>query len=258
MTFLELYGVELDRRLGSDQTDLFTTVKRKAAINAAQQWWIAETKCLWKTALIRLRTNIQEYDLEVEVDDESMIGLAAQAPDVQIVPATGATRYLAGPDDFPLETIDALDRDDPGWRTASAGEPDGWYTRQEGAQTMCGLTVAPSIPAGDVWTLRVPYVVQADTMTADTDEPFTLDSSVKFSLRPWHPVLADYATYQLEQLRKDLARSSTFLAIAQAGARDYAASVAPAPGEQVMQSMRDYRRRRRDREPWGARFGRTW
>jgi hypothetical protein len=46
MDFVTLYGLELDRELGSaDRTVLFTTARRKAAINAAQLEWVKRTEC---------------------------------------------------------------------------------------------------------------------------------------------------------------------------------------------------------------------
>lgn len=256
MTFTELCNEELTRRLGTDDlVDLFTTVRRQAAINAAQEWFIQETGCLWRTADIPLQDGLSEYDLEVEIEDESFMGLATSPPDIKIVPATGATRYIAGPDDFPRRTIDWLDQESPGWREADAATPCAWYDRPEGAQLFLGLTPAPAITTGDVWTLRVRYVVQADTMTADADEPFTLDNTTKVSLRPYHPTLADYATYQLEQLRKGLERSATFLALARSGVADYA-DKQRTPGGGVIQTQRPYWRQRDGDECFGSRFGR--
>jgi len=257
MEFADLYGTELDRRLGSDdQANLFTTVRRKAAINAAQEWFILKTGCLWKTGLIVLRNGIGEYDLEVELPDEEYIGLAAQLPDIQIVPATGPTRYVAG-EDFARRTEDWLDQDDPSWRTADDGTPTNWYEKSEAAQSLFGVTPAPLITVGDVWTLRVRHIVQADEMTADDDEPFTLDGTTKFSMRPFQDALGDYAAYQLEQLRKDMERSATFLGLAERRAKDYT-DAQRTPGGGVIQTQKRYFNRNTDLQPDGSRFGRVF
>ena len=258
MEFSTLYSDELTRRLGTDDsTDLFTTARRQAAINAAQEWFILQTGCLWKTAPINLVNGVSEYDLEIEIPDEEFIGLAAQAPDIKIVPSSGDTRYIAGDDEFPRRTEDWLNQEDPGWRAADSSTPTAWYDRFEAAQFILGITPPPLIASGEVWTLRVRHIVQADTMTADTDEPFTLDGSTKFSLRPYHPALADYATYQLEQLRKGLERSATFLGLAKAQVEDYKASLRTPTGG-VLQTQKSYFKGRGETQPFGARFGRTW
>lgn len=258
MTFADLYGTELDRRLGSDDTDqLFTTVLRKDAINKAQEWFIEKSGCLWKTASITLVTTVAEYDLEQQITGEEFIGLARQGPDIQITPATGSVRYLAG-EDFPRRTIDWLDQEDPGWRTADAATPTGWYVREEAAQTIFGLTPAPLIAAGDTWILRIRHIVQAETMTDDADEPFTLDGTVKTSLRPYHDVLADYGASLMELLRKDLQRSEYFKARAMARVDEYKGEQQAAPTGAVIQLKKRYFTGLREPEPWGARFGRTW
>ena len=52
MTFLELYGTELDRELGTtDRTQRFTTARRKAAINAGQLEFVRRTECLTREGL---------------------------------------------------------------------------------------------------------------------------------------------------------------------------------------------------------------
>ena len=65
MTFLELYGTELDRELGTvDRTQRFTTARRQAAINAAQVEFVKRTECLTRSVSISLVDGTREYDLE--------------------------------------------------------------------------------------------------------------------------------------------------------------------------------------------------
>lgn len=258
MTFLELYGTELDRRLGSDDTlELFTNTRRKDAINKAQEWFLLQTGCLWKTAAIPLADGVGEYDLQTLIFDETFIDIAAQSPVIKITRSSGAIEYISGPDSFPRRTMDWLDQEEEGWRSADASTPEAWYTRQEGAATIIGVTPPPDIASGETWELQVPYVAQADTMVDDTDEPFTLDTVTKVGLRPWHGYLADYGAYQLEQLRKGLDRSAAFLQLAQAGVKDYLDKVRT-PGAGVVMTQKRYFRDRREVGPWGSRWGRWW
>jgi hypothetical protein len=65
MTFAQLYGESLNRELGSDDTtQLFTTVRRKAAINEAQREFARVTECYTREATIPLVIGQMEYDLD--------------------------------------------------------------------------------------------------------------------------------------------------------------------------------------------------
>lgn len=247
MTFADLYGDRLDRELGSsDRTALFTTARRKAAINEAQRWFITQTECLTLTAEIALVDALGEYDLEDEILGDAFLQIATKrSPHIKAVPASGDPVYLTGPD-FTRRAVEWLDRYEPGWRGATAGTPAAWYERPEGGQRFIGLTPAPAIPAGAVWTLYVPYVVDAAAMVADGDLPFTVEGDAKRSLIPWHDALGYYAGSELEKLRKGLERSAYLMKLAEGRVLDFL-DKQRVPGGKAVTVARDYRREARGR-----------
>jgi len=202
VTFLELYGVSLDRELGSSSTVLFTTLRRKAAINEAQRAFNRLTECFTREASIALSNAVGEYDLEAAITAVDYLWLAKQGVEVKKIDASANVTYFAG-DDLLRTTIQRLNREEPGWRTASAGNPSAHYLREDGGLVYLGLYPAPAVGAGETWTGIVPYVAQPADMTADADIPFTASSNAKRSLEPFHYALAHYAAGQLELLRKN-------------------------------------------------------
>jgi hypothetical protein len=262
MPFSDFYGDSLSIKLGSsDTTELFTTERRKNAINDAALWFVTETSCLWKTGEIPIVSGTAEYDLElllVNVDDDNFIKIAPQGPMVTIANVSKPTRYFSGRE-FPRRTIQWLDDEMPSWRADNPGEPIAWYERSEAGQELIGVYPTPLVASGDSWSLLVPYVIRPDTMTADDDEPFSVEGDSKVSLTAWFDALLYYAVYLLEPLRKDLARAAQFKALADERVRDYKDKQVP-PRQVVIQLARNYRDERRtdDEQPWGARFNRTW
>lgn len=251
MDFAELYGAQLDRRLSSaDTTALFTTARRKAAINEAQRWFLVETECLTLTAAIAIVDGTGEYDLEDEIADDDFLSIAKQGPELKRDPGGGGTILYSAGDDFYRTSIARLNTDEPGWRSASAGMPQCWYERIEGGEHVIGMFPKPDVPAGATWTLNVPYVVDAATLSADADEPFTVDGNARRALRPWHDALADYAAAQLELLRKGLERHGYFMALAQQRVEHYR-STHKAPGGKTVRFVRNYRRESRSGSRWG-------
>lgn len=207
MTFLQLYGVELDRELGSSSTTLFTTVARKAAINAAQLEWVKRTECVQREASITLVSGTQEYDLETTITDVAW--LAKRGVRIKIVSGS-VTRYIQG-NDLLMASPARLDTEEPGWQAVSAGTPTTVYLRRNGGALFLGLHPAPRITGSDVWTAIVTYVIVPDDLSADSDVPFTVSANALASMRPWHRALVHFAAYDLEKLRKDQARSAAQL-----------------------------------------------
>lgn len=247
MTFGDLYGVQLDRRLSSaDTTGLFTTVRRKAAVNEAQLWWIVETGCLSRTAQIPIVDEQAEYDLEAEIDDDDFLQLAKQGPEIKADPGGGGTIVYYAGHEFFRTSIERLNADEPGWRQAAASTPTCWYERLEGGQHLIGLHTAPAVPSGATWTLNVTYVVEAATLSADADEPFTVDGNALRWLRPWHDALADYAAAKLELLRKEQTRHDFYLGQAASRVLSYL-DKHRAPGGKAVRFARSYRQEARSR-----------
>src|SRR5262245_35922403 len=130
MTFLQLYGTELDRELASaDRAKLFTLQRRKDAINAAQLEWNRRTECLQRQLApdLPLVDATQEYDLEAAAADFG--GIAKQGVSIKIV-SGGVTRYIEG-DDLEVTTVERLNVEEPGWRAVAARTPRKVYVRHD-------------------------------------------------------------------------------------------------------------------------------
>lgn len=238
MTFAQLYGVELDRELGSsDSTELFTTVRRKAAINAAQLEFVKRTECLTKQTTVALVDATQEYDLEASITDFGWI--SDQGVSIAISDGTN-TRYLEG-DDLEVTTIARLNHEEPGWRAVSAGIPTKVYLVRNGGAVNLGFHPKPSIGSGDTWTAILPYVLVPADMSADADEPFTVSANALRSLRMWHRALPHFAAYDLEKFRKDEGREQAQLALWEAEVQRFLANEKP-KGSRRVRFTRLYRR----------------
>lgn len=223
MTFIELYGTELDRELGTaDRTQRFTTARRKAAINAGQIEFVRRTECLTREASIALSDGVDEYDLEASATDFGWI--SKQGLSISIDNGT-TVRYLEG-DDLTFTTIERLNTEQPGWRAWPDGDPRFYYVRVDGGSRYLGLAPAPSISTETV-AARVPYVVVPADMSGDADEPFTVAGNPLRSLRFYHRALVYFAAFDLEKLRKDTQREGLFAQLFDAEVMKYLAEQKP-------------------------------
>lgn len=206
MTFLELYGDELDRELGTaDRSQRFTTARRKAAINAAQREFVRRTECFTREATITLSDGVSEYDLESSITDFGWISRQGLSVSID----NGSTvRYLEG-NELVFTTIERLNTEQPGWRGWPDGTPQFYYLRTDGGSRYLGFAPAPAITTETV-SARVPYVVVPVDMSSDSDEPFTVSGNPLRSLRFYHRALVYYAAFDLEKLRKDPQREGLF------------------------------------------------
>lgn len=229
MTFLQLYGDELDRELGTeDRTQRFTTARRKAAINAAQLEFLRRTECVQRTATIPIVSGTAEYDLETAFTDFFLV--AASGVSIRITEGA-SVRYLEG-DDFTQTTISRLNADEPGWRSWTPGTPSYWYLQRQEGQRVLGFATTPSFATG-TWEALVPYVLLPADMSDDTDEPFTYDGNPIRSLRPYHRALVYYAAFDLEKLRKDTNRMATFAQLFEGEVQKYRGEQEPKGARQV-------------------------
>lgn len=236
MTFLELYGNELDRELGTaDRAQRFTTARRKAAINAAQLEWVKRTECFILETPVTLVDDTQDYDLESTISDFGWI--SKRGVSIKIVSGSN-TRYIEGKD-LTVTTVERLNDEEPGWRAVAAGTPRKVYVKRDGGALKLGLHPKPNITGSDVWTAILPYVVIPADLSADADEPFTLTTPLK-SMRPWHRALVYYAAFDLEKFRKDVQRSGVMLQLWEAEIVRFVGVEKPKGGQMVRVS-RDYR-----------------
>jgi hypothetical protein len=183
----------------ADTTQLFTTARRKKAINDAVDVFIRATGCTRRYGSLPLVDNTQEYDLETTFTD--YIRLAAP-PSIKIV-YTGVTdRYIQG-EDLPRRTAEELDMEEPGWRATTKGTPGCWYLKDDGGATNIGFVPAPDVDTGYTWTAIIPYVASISAMTDDAAIPFTIATAPILRLYPYHQALVHYAAGLLEPLRKN-------------------------------------------------------
>lgn len=238
-TFVELYGDLLDTELGSaDRTELFTTVRRKAAINAGQAEFARLTGCLPVRGTIAVVDATAEYGLEAAFTSFREL---AQDP-VELLTNDGTTDTWFTGDDFVRRDIVWLDQHEPGWRTASAGTPMAYYVREGSGEVYLGLYPAPDIPGGETWTLYVTYQAQPTDMSLDADVPYTLSSNAKVSLAPWHIALVHFAASRLEKLRRNYAIEDRQRQLFASYVADYLSRKGRRPGGQRVSLARNYYR----------------
>jgi hypothetical protein len=238
-TFVQLYSTRLDQELGSSDTNLFTTVKRKAAINDAMRWFNTQTEALIRTGSFSVSDGTSEYDLEAQISAGDFIKLATKySPEVWIAVSGQDTEHYAG-DSFPRRDVEWLNRYELGWRNQE-GYPSSWYVRHEGGTVMFGIYPTPDVQSGETWTAKVPYVAEPTDMSADADIPFTVSGNALIALEPWHDALVYYAASELEKLRKGTDRSAYLLARAEGRVRDYL-DKRRVPGGKPIRMARNYR-----------------
>lgn len=202
MTFLELYGEALDVQLAStDRTQLFTTVRRKKAINDAITAFVRETNATKRYGGVAIVDGTGEYDLELELGDFARL-VPEEPPSIRIV-STSDTRYIQGRDQFPQTTTGRLDWENPGWQANDPGTPSCWYLKTDGGAKYLGCWLKPDVGSGETWTWRIPYIAVPDVLSNDSDVPFTFSSNRMTSLEPYHQGLVHYAAALLEPARKN-------------------------------------------------------
>lgn len=211
-TFSNLYSSRLDRELGTDDTTiLFTTARRKAAINEAAIEFADLTDCLTRWVAIPIVNGQGEYDLNsttvIPAGDFSDFD---KNPIEYIYTDASSNVTLLSGDNLPRRDPRWLERYKPGWQTSTQASsvlqlPELYYVRVDGGQYNLGLTPWPS--AGPSTTasavIGLPYVATPVTMVSSTDIPFTLSTGIRQDLTSYHQGLVHYAASQLEKFRRD-------------------------------------------------------
>ena len=200
--FSSLYTGRLDRELGTDDASvLFTTARRKAAVNEGIQEFAKLTDCFTKTSTLTLTGGTQEYDLASLITDFAR--LSKEQVRVVYTDASSNVTVKAG-DDLIRRDVEWLNRYVPEWTTDDTDSsvmqlPEYYYQRADGAGNYLGFV--PKICTGSSASAVavVPYIAQPAVLTSDTQEPF----SNRIDLRPYHQGLVHYAASQLEKLRRD-------------------------------------------------------
>lgn len=214
VAFSSLYGSYLDEELGTDDTSiLFTTARRKSAINKGADQFAALTDCLSRSTTFTPVSGTSEYNLNstTVIKDGDFTDFDKMGIEYITVDASSITSILSGRDGFTRRDIDWLNQYEPGWdlpvTSTVRQDPRYYYLRSDGAQLLLGFAPAPIFSTNVTVTVHVPYIADTPTMSSATDEPFQFAGNVRKDLRAYHMAIVHYAAHQLEKLRQDDARS---------------------------------------------------
>jgi hypothetical protein len=212
--FSSLYGGLLDIELSNeDSTQLFTTARRKAAVNRGLREFAKLTECWQRSSTIAITGGTAEYDLNSTsvIALEDFVAFSKEQVRFRIVDGSSNSQTLAG-DDLPRRDIDWLNTYMPGWQDSSVSTASQWptahYLRHQDGRAYLGFVPTPSTGAGETMMAVVPYVAFPPLLTADTSEPFTISGTSRHDLRPFHQAAVHFAAHILEKLRKDTQASA--------------------------------------------------
>lgn len=214
MLFSSLYGARLDEELGTDDTAvLFTTARRKAAINKGVQEFSELTECFQRESTVTLTGGTGEYDLNssLVITGEDFVRFSKQQVEFRYLDASSNETVLAG-EDLPRRDIPWLNRYAQGWQTSTVASsvaqmPEFYYERLAGGARYLGFTPVPSTGSSASMRAIVPYVARPAVMTSDTNEPYQVGALVRRDLRDYHQASVHYAAHQLNKLRRDYEES---------------------------------------------------
>lgn len=212
--FSSLYTARLDEELGTDDASvLFTTARRKAAVNKGVSEFAELTECFTRESTVALTGGTAEYDLNssLVIPGEDFVRFSKQQVEFRYVDASSNLTVLAG-DDLPRRDIDWLNRYSQGWQTSTVASsvmqlPTSYYERMAAGSRLLGFTPTPSTGSSASITAIVPYVARPPLLTSDTAEPFQVGGIVRRDLRDYHQAPVHFAAHQLEKLRRDDAAS---------------------------------------------------
>lgn len=208
--FSSLYGSRLDRELGSaDSTQLFTTARRKAAINEGIQQFADLTECYRSSDDLPWASKQRELNLSTFAGADNVVRLDAEGVVFTYTDSAGTAIVVAG-DDLPRVDRTWLSRYRPGWQTSTVSTgtvqlPSAYYVNAQSGELVLGLTPTPSAGSTNATlTCRVSFIARPLTLTADTDEPFNdSNGNGRSDLRIYHQAVVHYAAAQLEKYRRD-------------------------------------------------------
>jgi hypothetical protein len=206
-TFQFLYDDALHTELGTNDTAvLFTTAKRKKAINEGLRQFAALTECWVKESTIDSTQGTQEFNLNstTVIPSGDYVRMATDGPAFILSDSNGIQQALTG-DLFPQVSIPYLDNAESGWRSTITSYPTGWYLKKRGGALVFGLDRPLGLSTASTQTAKIllPYVAKPSSMTSDTDVPFTVSTQSRSDLEEFHQALAHFGAHRLELLRKD-------------------------------------------------------
>lgn len=209
MQFSSLYGARLDEELGTDDNSvLFTTARRKYAINKGQSEFAELTECFQGSVHLPIISGNVEYDLNL-AGGNLFVRFAKRPPEFSLTDTGGFITFLTG-DDFQFRDPSWLNRYFKGWQgltlassAASVQLPQFYYDRHDAGQHLFGMVPKPYVTVGSSASVLIFYVARPLTLTADTDEPYFVSPNNRTDLRDYHQALVHYGAHQLEKLRRD-------------------------------------------------------
>lgn len=209
--FSSLYGSRLDRELGSaDSTQLFTTARRKAAINEGIQQFADLTECYRDSETFAWASQQTEVNLSTLTN---FARLDAEGVIFTRTDSAGTVTVVAG-EDLPRVDRAWLSRYRPGWQTSTVSTgtlqlPSAYYVAQDGGYYVVGLHPTPSAGGTNAsMQCEVRYVAIPDVLTSDTAEPYTAGGVTRGDLRIYHQAAVHYGAAQLEKFRRDTQASA--------------------------------------------------
>lgn len=246
MDFLRLYGNELDLLLNDDDRSvLYTTERRKQAVNDGQAEFADLTECYIGQSTITVVHGQPEYVLST-IGDFSRV-YQQGLPEYWLSDSNGFLTILAG-DDFVRRDELILNRREPGWRasTVTVKYPRGYWLNGRDGQWLFGLVDKPQVGSSEVVALVVPYVAHPVAMSGDTDIPYTdTNSNTRNDLTAYHIAAAHYAAYKLLPLSGRVQEAGANLQIFQSYVDRYKGAQRVRGGQQVQFATDYFRRARR-------------
>lgn len=244
--FSALYGDALDTELGTaDSTQLFTTARRKAAINEGQRQFVGLTECVVRRSSVTVSSSAREFNLNSTAilpgSSNGKFLRVSKAGPVYLTYDTAGTQQtvIAGDEDFPQRDEAWLDAAEPGWRSTNTGTPSAWYLRPDGGSMFFGLNCPADVSTSETAELLIPYVVRPSSMTADTHVPFRFSTLSRTDLDEFEQALVHYAAHKLEKLRKDTDASQQQLQAFLGYVQRYVATFRP-KGMRTLRTARNY------------------
>jgi hypothetical protein len=229
---------------------LFTTARRKHAINEGQRQFADLTECVIRQSSVTVSSSAREFDLLstsilAGSSNAAFLRVAEQGPAYLVSDSNGNLQTIAG-DDFPERDVAWLDAADEGWRSTHTGTPSAWYQRRDAGSLYFGLNRPAQISTAETGELLIPYVVNPSSMTVSSNVPFNFAGVVRKDLQPYHQALVHYAAHDLEKLRKDPEASNQQLQKFLGYVQRYIAAVKP-KGTKTLRQARSYFRDARGR-----------
>ena len=257
--FSHLYSSALDYELGTDDaTRLFTTARRRGAINEGVEQFADLTECYVRQSTIASSNGVAEYNLlsTVNVAGGDYVRLAKQRPEYRLASSggsSGSTTFTSG-EDFTFRSVEWLNQYEPGWEESTGGTPRYYYERVDGGRRFFGMSPPPQITSSRTGRVILPYVAKPQTLVDDTHVPFFISSTaagpstgVRTDLEVYHQAFVHYAAHKLEKLRGNTEGSQAQLQIFLGWVQRYLGDQRPKGGTTIKHARSYFAETRRNR-----------